>query len=730
MNCPDRRRRWALAPLQSLLLALIALMCATAVAVLCALQGPWLGLTLDEYEHGVRVVRVDPHGPSFQRIAEGDQLTGLVAAGRLLSLEGYRLSSQPHASPTFAGYHDFLQREDQVASALRGEEVVLQRAGQPPVSVAPSRDRRLASLPLEFWLLHFYGLLACMIGVSVWVFLPHSWPARLLALSGFSMFVATWQHSLWEARELALPGAVFDALMQGNHLALHGLLLCLLHLMVLYPQPLPHARRWILLSTLLVALVLLNEAFGVVQWPFHTFYLPLLFYYVGGTWVAIRQWRRSRHLPEERGALRWVILSTLLTMGMGMVVYFLPVILDVPPMASPSTMVGLVVTLYLGFALGILRYRLFQLERWWFVAWLWFLGGLSVLLVDAAIITFFGLQPVLALGMSVLLVGWGYFPARQWALRRLSSVPATSMEHYMPVFVAALYDCAPERVGELWRELLQQLFRPLSLDHVPQPLEQARLAQNGALLLVPDLECTDSSLSLRYSQGGRRLFSARDQAIARALAATAARINEVRKARESGAQQERHRIMRDLHDEVGGRLLSLILTAPDENSEKLARKAMSALRETIYVLDHNRRYRLDEVLDDWRDDLLERLAPLDCSLSASWPAEAAAAHHHLTPRQYVNLRRVLDEAVTNALKHGCDKRMELVVALQSEPSPSLQLTLTNPCRSGAAFEPDDLLPGHGLDNIRNRMAELDGTAEVIHSAGASACFSLQVRMPL
>lgn len=727
-NGTKRAPRFALAPLQSLLFVLLTLVLAATVAAVVALQPPWLGLTFsDGHREGLRIERVHPGGPSASQLQPGIFVQALIAEGRTFDLRGYPLSSQPHAAPTLAGYHAFLQREGAIAEALQSDDITLVGEDGSQYTVAPARNRTLASLPIGFWLLHLYGTLACMIGVSVWVFLPRRWPPRLLALSGVAMFFATWQHSLWEARELALPAALFDLLMRGNHLALHGLLLSLLLLLVLYPRPLPHFRRWAMIACGGVLALLVNENLEWQQLPFHTFYLPLLFYYVLGASAAWLQWRRSKNMPEERGALRWVLLSTLLTLSMGMVVYFLPVMLDIPPVASPSAMVGVVVTLYLGFALGILRYRLFDLERWWFLAWLWFLGGLSVLLVDVAIITWFGLRPAQALGLSVVLVGWGYFPARQWALRRLSAAPATSMEQYMPAFVAALYDCEAEQVRPLWGQLLQQAFRPLSIETVQKAVPEARIAQNGARLLVPDLENPLQAFSLRYSHGGRRLFNPRDEAIARALTATASRINQVREAREHGARQERQRIMRDLHDEVGARLLSLILTAPDEEYRRLSRKALSALRETIYVLDHTRRYALNDFLEDWCADLHERLAPLSCQPEVQLPCTTLTAAHTLTPRQYVNLRRVLDEAVSNALKHGCGTRLRLHATLKGE---QLVLSLSNWLSKTAVFDEQDRLPGRGMSNMKTRMAELSGELHTAFCEGPPARFILDARLPL
>ena len=727
-NSINHSSRFALAPLQSLLFVLLTLALATMLAIVFALQPPWLGLTFsDGHSEGLRVERVDPDGPAAAHAQVGDIVSTLIAEGRHFDLRGYPLSSQPHAAPTLAGYHAFLQREGAVANALRSPEITLVRADGSHYTVAPARDRTLASLPVGFWLLHLYGTLACMIGVSVWVFLPRQWPPRLLALSGVGMFIATWQHSLWEARELALPATLFDLLMRGNHLAVHGLLLSLLLLLVLYPRPLPHFRRWAVVACSGVAALLVNENLEWLQLPFHTFYLPLLFYYLLGTRAAWLQWQRSRCMPEERGALRWVLLSTLLTLSMGMVVYFLPVMLDIPPVASPSAMVGVVVTLYLGFALGILRYRLFDLERWWFIAWMWFLGGLSVLLVDVAVITWFGLRPAQALGLSVVLVGWGYFPARQWVLRRMSAAPAASMEQYMPAFVAALYDCEADQVRPLWEQLLQQAFRPLSLEPVQQALPEARIAQNGARLLVPDLENPLQGLSLRYSHGGRRLFNRRDEAIARALTATATRINQVREAREHGARQERQRIMRDLHDEVGARLLSLILTAPDEQYQRLSRKALAALRETIYVLDHTRRHALHDMLEDWCADLHERLTPLARTPDIVLPPAEQLADYTLTPRQYVNLRRVLDEAVSNALKHGCGTDIRLQVTLTGE---QLEIALSNPLRTEPVFDEQDRLPGRGMSNMKTRMAELSGELRTTIHPGPPARFVLEASLPL
>ncbi|MGB0538601.1 MAG: hypothetical protein ACPGJX_14625, partial [Alloalcanivorax venustensis] len=239
-------RRWALAPLQGLLLATLVLLAAVGLALWLTLRGPSLGLELKAAgERGVRVVAVSPDGPAAGVLDVGDVIQALSSARGHHDLSGFDPVSQPHAEPTFAAYNAYLEKEQAVFRSLQAGPVTLHLESGERVSLAPADQRSVASLPLAFWLLHLYGALACLIGLSVWVFMPRYWPARLLALSGVGMFLATWQHSLWESRELVLPGALFDVLMRGNHLAMYLLFTTLTALLVIYPRRTPGAR-WII----------------------------------------------------------------------------------------------------------------------------------------------------------------------------------------------------------------------------------------------------------------------------------------------------------------------------------------------------------------------------------------------------------------------------------------------------------------------------------------------------
>ena len=296
------------------------------------------------------------------------------------------------------------------------------------------------------------------------------------------------------------------------------------------------------------------------------------------------------------------------------------------------------------------------------------------------------------------------------------------MERHIPVFVESLYTCDPEKVDALWRDLLREVFQPLSLARADRPVAKVALAGNGARLMIPALDGGDG-LCLLYGQGGRRLFGRRDQDIAAALVATGSRLYNARRAREAGAAQERGRIMRDLHDDVGGRLLTLIQKAPDPHHAQLARNAMSSLRHAIQALDPNRRRSLRELLEDWLGDSVERLPRKEPLAAVTLPDETD--HVELTPRHYVNLRRVLDEALTNALKHGRPGTLRFGLSVDDA---GVRLWLSNDIDGSAEASNDP--SGYGLGNLRTRMEELNGELILHHEPGPPARFCVEARLAL
>ncbi|WP_028670699.1 sensor histidine kinase [Saccharospirillum impatiens] len=701
----------------------LAVVCVTGLSI----QGPWLGLTVEPAgDRGLAVVSVHPEGPLTGELSPGEHLVAVTApdSGQALSLRTYDPAFNPHSQSRYQGYNDYMQYQGKIASALQHDAVNLELSDGSTVTVNALSSRPISSLPVAFWLLNLFGAMACLVSLSVWMFRPGHWPARLLALSGSGFFFATLLHSVWEARELALPRATFELLMRGNHIGLHLLLVSLLVLMVIYPRRLPTAK-WLVPGLLLLTVAQqLNENLQLWNLPQHTFYLPLAFYYLAGVTAAVIQWRLARYHPLDRGALRWLFLSILMAMGGGMLVYFLPALLGYAPLSDLTTMVGIASTLYIGFALGILRYRLFQIERWWFIAWAWFLGGFLVLLVDLLVVSFLGVNQGYALTFSVLAVCWLYLPFRQWLWRRLLPSSEVYMEQYLPGFVEALFTSLPGKEAEHWRSMLVTVFQPLALETGEKPVARTELVSNGARLLVPSLNDDAPALSLLYGQHGRRLFTERDRKLAEALSAVASRVCNLRAARMAGADQERKRIMRDLHDDVGGRLLTLMHTATEERYVNLARGALSALRETIYALDERRRYNLQDMLDEFRLELEERATA--AGLNVVWRGVPPAGSISLPPRYFINLRRVLSEAVSNAVVHGGSGQLDVYFSVNAH---QIEFQLENVLRCDTS-ENSDRFRGRGLNNMYTRIAELEGELSLFCRVGEAPRFCLHAVVPI
>ena len=684
-----------LAPLPLLLATTLLLLLTVAASTWLASRGPWLGVTWEPTSQGLRVTAVAPGGPLAGALEGGDVITALHGpAGDRLTLRGFDPARDPHNEPRYAGYNAYLDRQGHLAEALQpGAE--LETAEGRRVAVEPAPSWPLRALPPSYWGYHLFGLLAALMGLGTWVFRRGFVPARLLALSGIGFFAATATNSLYLVRELALPREWFHALTVANHLALALMAGALLALMAHYPRRLLPRGGTGTLAILIVAWQA-NEIGQWVEWPGHTFYTPLLALFGLAVAAAIRQWQCSSREPESRAAMKWFFLSIFISMGLALAVYFVPLTLGAGPLLPPVAMVGFASTLYLGLAAGVLRYRLFDLERWWFRAWAWFFGGLAVILTDAALAWLFGLAPVEALGLALIAVGWVYFPARQWIWQQVAASAEVQMERRLPDLVAGLYTAPSQKeAARHWRTSLAAIFQPLGIRE-GEAEATVRLGDHGTTLIIPDIE-GGHSLHLLYGQEGRRLFTSRDTERATALVTVARRVAQATRAREEAVEAEQRRIARDLHDDVAGHLLSLVQGATDPEQAEAARAALHALREAITALDDPVQQPLELLAEQCRSELEPRARAAGTRLNLEMDADPGM---ELPPRMATNLRRILQEAVTNALRHA--EAEEIRIRLSTDPG-GLCLEVRN---DGAGEEGGPA--GRGRHNMDQRAREIGG----------------------
>jgi signal transduction histidine kinase len=172
---------------------------------------------------------------------------------------------------------------------------------------------------------------------------------------------------------------------------------------------------------------------------------------------------------------------------------------------------------------------------------------------------------------------------------------------------------------------------------------------------------------------------------------------------EKGVTQERLRIGRDLHDNIGARLLKLIHHLRGTPDAEVARDAMKDLRTAIAAMDAQP-VPLLNALGDWRAEASSRCDAAACRLQ--WTQPEALPDVQLAPRTKAMLESVMREIITNALKHAVPSFIEVEVAAGAG---MLRLVVSN---DGDIADPFTWKSGYGLRNMRGRLEELGGRMNI------------------
>ena len=191
--------------------------------------------------------------------------------------------------------------------------------------------------------------------------------------------------------------------------------------------------------------------------------------------------------------------------------------------------------------------------------------------------------------------------------------------------------------------------------------------------------------------------------------------NAIRSPREAVAS-ERERIFRDLHDDVGARLLSIIYGAGDGRSRDLARDALVELREMMSTMPASEDA-LAVALPAWRTEIEDRLA--DADLACEWVQSDAAAEARVTARAVYHLTRMVREAVTNAIRHAQASGVRVDIDLDG-PAPFAC------AQDDGLGERSSFTPGRGVTSLRQRAREIGAILELVADASERVCVMLAV----
>lgn len=417
--------------------------------------------------------------------------------------------------------------------------------------------------------------------------------------------------------------------------------------------------------------------------------------FIIGRW----QWIKHKNNPVARASIRWFLLTIMVSIGSALILYFIPAIFNESPLIPVWVAHFIILLLFIGLVLGVIKYRLFDVEQWWFNCWVWLFSGLSVLTIDLTLMYLLNIGPLETLGAAMIITAWCYFPIRQWLWTKKIYPRTSPTSDFFPLLTQS-YISSPSAVHfeKSWPDILANIYLPLSVQIQQQPVETIDLSNHGLTIILPALN-KQQHVVLSGKEKGAKLFNKHDVEFIEAALAYAKNCLIWKNNREEGAKQERERIMRDLHDDVGALLLTLIHKAESEESAVLARNALKGVRDSIYSLHDNDFITLEEKLSSWREEIKQRTDAAHVNLL--WDTEALRdGTYLLSSRQVINLDRILRESITNIMKHADPKTISLCVY---EHHNKLQIRITD---DGISIDPSLWQANTGLYNLHVRAGEI------------------------
>ncbi|RUZ71647.1 hypothetical protein EN943_33045 [Mesorhizobium sp. M7A.F.Ca.US.006.01.1.1] len=190
---------------------------------------------------------------------------------------------------------------------------------------------------------------------------------------------------------------------------------------------------------------------------------------------------------------------------------------------------------------------------------------------------------------------------------------------------------------------------------------------------------------------------------------------------------ERQRLLRDMHDGVGGVLTHLLLDVRENRLtsreiEQGLQSSVDDLRNMASAIDAGNEP-IDEALAMFRERMAGRLArsgiTLDYRCTLPTPAPS------LDARRLLSLYRLLQEGIANSLRHASATRIEL--AVNPGDDGAILVILSD---DGMGFEPERASgavgEGRGLANMRRRVDQMGGRIAIESAPGRGTQLTLAI----
>ncbi len=743
------------------------------------LSSPWTGMGL-EWKGGGWVLTSVAHGSPSIALEDllGSPLVSIAGhkPGEFDLVEDFDYVPTKEALVGFLSFQRLLAEEARVGNPLRLEFST--PAGLEARILVP-RGFPLRVAFARVWLMYFLGLSSLLLGASLLWIRPADRRAASffwMSLSVAGIFVTFGSYT---ARETAFPAAVFDLLRWANVISFASFPALFLYFCLNFPGPRKilryKATKFILAAAPIVITPIyqLRLSYDLLSW----YFLAAL---VTGVIVVLLGLFTVK-TAIERYQVLWVLAGLSVFAFVFLATTILPLILNEHRLVSDRVPSFFFIAVPLSVVLAIARYRLMDVEAifGWFLVYIPTLAIIGA--IDVAAISFLGnflefrgegpgsLAFVLILWTSLL----AYIPLRD-ALRR-------GMERF---FKKTSPDPQELLIGygdrlaliddtEFWGETLKVFaagFESAEAIALPVGAEQVRQgssaplpfdAETGRILARPTLAyeipgLADSALPLSWQSGlviplrsattyfgclvlgpkwRRRMYSRREMAVSAAMTRIgSAFLERARIQRE--AREEKERLSREIHDSLAGSLSNALMMVarltkgkaenPDprnaelENLSEFLSERLGETRDLMWGIEEDENSLADLA------SLLRRKVRQTPGIGESASIHQPALEHperRLPPVFRINVLRIVQELVTNSIKHGGAPFIEFELR---EEGGQFIARLGD---KGPGFDPRGTKGGHGLRNMRLRAAELGGTVDFASAEGGGTTALLRVPLP-
>jgi two-component sensor histidine kinase len=206
--------------------------------------------------------------------------------------------------------------------------------------------------------------------------------------------------------------------------------------------------------------------------------------------------------------------------------------------------------------------------------------------------------------------------------------------------------------------------------------------------------------------------------------------------RQRELEQERLRIARDIHDDLGARATQISMLSsmspndqafPDnaradfERIFNLSKELIAALYQTIWTVspEYDNLYALGNYICQMSERLCGS-ARLRCRLQV----DNLPGHVQVSSQTRHNIMMAVKESVHNVVKHAQASEITIKVAFAGK---TLRIAIQD---NGSGFDPAAAAAGNGLTNMKRRLQDIGGTCVVESRPGQGTTVHLQLIIPL